>query len=127
MWMLGGVSDEDRLDRREAGQVLRRAARMLRPHRRRVAAALGMVVLWTGTVLAGPYLVRFAIDNGITERDAGNLDLAVAGYVVVALLAYVTYRIQIRLIGRIGEGFLRDLRIRVFEHLQRLSMPFYDR
>ena len=31
------------------------------------------------------------------------------------------------LIGRVGEGFLRDLRIRVFDHLQRLSMPFYDR
>ena len=31
------------------------------------------------------------------------------------------------LISRIGEGFLRDLRVRVFDHLQRLSMPFYDR
>jgi ATP-binding cassette, subfamily B, bacterial len=127
MWMQGGVSDEDRLDRREAGRVLRRTARMLRPQRRRVAAALGMVVLWTGTVLAGPYLVKFGIDKGITERDAGNLDLAVAGYVVVAILAYVTYRIQITLISLVGEGFLRSLRIRVFEHLQRLSMPFYDR
>jgi ATP-binding cassette subfamily B protein len=127
MWMQGGVSDEDRLDRREAGRVLRRTARMLRPQGRRVAAALGMVVLWTGTVLAGPYLVKFGIDRGITERDAGNVDLAVAGYVVVAILAYVTYRIQIRLISLVGEDFLRSLRIRVFEHLQRLSMPFYDR
>ncbi len=127
MWMQGGVSDEDRLDRREAGRVLRRTAGMLRPQRRRVAAALGMVVLWTGTVLAGPYLVKFGIDTGITERDAGNLDLAVAGYVVVAILAYVTYRIQITLISLVGEDFLRSLRIRVFEHLQRLSMPFYDR
>jgi ATP-binding cassette subfamily B protein len=127
MWMQGGVSDEDRLDRREAGRVLRRTARMLRPQGRRVAAALGMVVLWTGTVLAGPYLVKFGIDRGITERDAGNVDLAVAGYVVVAILAYLTYRIQIRLISLVGEDFLRSLRIRVFEHLQRLSMPFYDR
>jgi ATP-binding cassette, subfamily B, bacterial len=31
------------------------------------------------------------------------------------------------IVGRVGEGFLRDLRIRVFNHLQRLSMPFYDR
>ncbi|HET6665394.1 MAG TPA: hypothetical protein VFG94_14095, partial [Acidimicrobiales bacterium] len=110
MWMQGGVSDEDRLDRREAGRVLRRTARMLRPQGRRVAAALGMVVLWTGTVLAGPYLVKFGIDRGITERDAGNLDLAVAGYVVVAILAYVTYRIQITLISLVGEDFLRSLR-----------------
>ena len=31
------------------------------------------------------------------------------------------------MVGRVGEGFLRDLRIRVFDHLQRLSMPYYDR
>ena len=31
------------------------------------------------------------------------------------------------LVGRVGEGFLRDLRVRVFDHLQSLSMPFYDR
>ena len=48
-------------------------------------------------------------------------------YVVVALVAYVVYRVQIMLVGRIGEGFLRDLRVRVFDHLQHLSMPFYDR
>jgi ATP-binding cassette, subfamily B, bacterial len=127
MWMASGVSDEDRLDRVAAGRVMRRTARMLRPQAGRVAGALAMVVLWTGTVLAGPWLVRYGIDHGINERDAGALNMAVAGYVVVAVLAYFTNRMQIRLISRVGEDFLRRLRIRVFDHLQRLSMPFYDR
>jgi ATP-binding cassette subfamily B protein len=127
MWMASGVSDEDRLDRVAAGRVMRRTARMLRPQAGRVAGALAMVVLWTGTVLAGPWLVRYGIDQGINERDAGALNMAVAGYVVVAVLAYFTNRMQIRLISRVGEDFLRRLRIRVFDHLQRLSMPFYDR
>ena len=39
----------------------------------------------------------------------------------------MAYRFQVQLISRIGESFLRDLRLRVFDHLQRLSMPFYDR
>jgi ATP-binding cassette subfamily B protein len=127
MWMAGGVSEEDRLDRTAATRVLRRTARLLRPQAGRVAGALGMVVLWTCTVLAGPYLVRYGIDHGINAGDAGALDAAVVGYVVAAALAYVTYRIQITLISRVGEDFLRSLRIRVFDHLQRLSMPFYDR
>ena len=127
MWMQGGVAEEDRLDRVEAGRVLGRAARMLRPQARRVAAALVMVVAWTGTVLAGPYLVKFGIDQGITKGDASKLDLAVIAYVVIAIAAYITYRIQIALISRVGEEFLRGLRVRVFDHLQRLSMPFYDR
>jgi ATP-binding cassette, subfamily B, bacterial len=127
MWMASGVSEEDKLDRAAARHVLRRTARMLRPQAGRVAGALAMVVVWTGTVLAGPWLVRYGIDHGINEGDAGALNTAVAGYVVVAVLAYVTNRIQITLISRVGEDFLRRLRIRVFDHLQRLSMPFYDR
>jgi ATP-binding cassette, subfamily B, bacterial len=127
MWMASGVSEEDKLDRVAARHVLRRTARMLRPQAGRVAGALAMVVVWTGTVLAGPWLVRYGIDHGINEGDTGALNAAVAGYVVVAVLAYVTNRIQITLISRVGEDFLRRLRIRVFDHLQGLSMPFYDR
>jgi ATP-binding cassette subfamily B protein len=100
---------------------------MLRPQGRRVASALAMVLAWTGTVLAGPYLVKFGIDQGISKGDGGNLDKAVVAYVLVAIAAYFTYRVQIALISRVGEEFLRSLRVRVFDHLQRLSMPFYDR
>jgi ATP-binding cassette subfamily B protein len=127
MWMAAGVDEEDKLDAAEARRLLRRTARMLRPNARRVLGALAMVMLWTGTVLAGPYLVRIGIDDGIKDGDSGTLNAAVVGYVVVAALAYVTNRMQIALISRVGEEFLRDLRNRVFAHLQRLSMPFYDR
>ncbi len=127
MWMAAGVDADDKLDAAAARQVLRRSARLLRPHRRRVLGAVAMVVLWTATVLAGPYLVSIGIDRGIKEGSAAALNLAVVGYVVVAALAYVTNRRQIALISRVGEDFLRELRIRVFRHLQRLSMPFYDR
>jgi len=127
MWMQGGVDDAERLDAEAAKNMLRRAAGMLRPYRRKVVVALAMVVLWTATTLAGPFLVRYGIDHGITEDDAGALNAAVIGYVVVAAISYIAYRYQVLLISRIGESFLRDLRLRVFAHLQRLSMPFYDR
>ncbi|HYD10095.1 MAG TPA: ABC transporter ATP-binding protein, partial [Acidimicrobiales bacterium] len=42
-------------------------------------------------------------------------------------VAFATFRWQITLINAIGEGFLRDLRLTVFDKLQKLSMPFYDR
>ncbi|MEO7430282.1 MAG: ABC transporter ATP-binding protein [Acidimicrobiales bacterium] len=127
MWMQGGVDEADRLDAEAARHLLRRAFSMLRPYRRAMFGALCMVVLWTATTLAGPFFVRHGIDKGIKARDGGALDAAVIGYVVVAAISYVTYRFQVLLISRIGEAFLRDVRVRVFDHLQRLSMPFYDR
>ncbi|CAN5688595.1 N/A [soil metagenome] len=123
----GGVDAADQLDAEQAKQVLRRALRMLAPYRRQLWVAGAMVVLWTATVLAGPYLVKYGIDRGIKRDDPSALNMAVGAYVLVAALSYFVYRRQVLLISRLGEEFLRDLRVRVFEHLQRLSMPFYDR
>jgi ATP-binding cassette, subfamily B, bacterial len=127
MMFMNAVDEHSKLDRDRAKQVLRRSAPMLRPYRRQLIVAGLVVVAWTGTVLAGPLLVKRGIDDGIVAQDGGALDRAVLAYVVVAVLAYVVYRMQILLVGRIGEGFLRDLRTRVFDHLLVLSMPFYDR
>jgi ATP-binding cassette subfamily B protein len=127
VWASAGVSADEKIDAAQAKHIVRRSAARLGPHRRRVSVAMGMALLWSLTVLAGPYLVRIGIDDGIGHHDTGVLNATVAGYVVVAVLAYVTNRAQVRLIGGIGEEFLRDLRISVFAHLQKLSMPYYDR
>jgi ATP-binding cassette subfamily B protein len=122
-----GVDPEDRLDRKAAGQILRRTGHMLRPYRRQLVVALALIVTFTLTTIAGPYLVRFGIDHGINEDDAGTLNLAVALYIGAAVGGYLINRVQIVLVSRVGEGFLRDMRNRVFHHLLRLSMPYYDR
>ncbi len=127
MWGEAGVAEEDMLDAREARQVIRRALRMLGPYRRRIILAVVLLVIWTATVLAGPFFVRYAIDHGISAGDSGALNLALGAYVVVALIGYVVFRQQVLLLSLVGEAFLRDLRNRVFAHLLRLSMPFYDR
>jgi ATP-binding cassette subfamily B protein len=122
-----GVSEEDRLDRKAAGQVMRRAFRTLGPYRRSLVVALVLMVAYTLTTIAGPFLVRHGIDSGIKEGDEGALNVAVGLYVAVSVLGFLINRWQIILISRVGEGFLRDMRTRVFRHLLRLSMPFYDR
>ena len=130
MWMRNAVlEDEDRLQRGEGRQVVRRSIRRLRPYRGHVALALVVLSLSTGCLLAGPQLVRYGIDKGLNPRHPSvrRLDLAVAGYVVVAVGALVLQRSQILLVTRVGENFLRDLRVGVFDHLQRMSMAFFDR
>jgi ATP-binding cassette subfamily B protein len=124
---MNAVDEDAKLDRREAAKVLRRAARMLRPYKRDVVGAGVLVTISTLVVLAGPFLLKVGIDRGISKGDEAVLRLAVAAFVVVAVVAYAASRLQILMISRSGEGFLRDLRNRVFDHLLKLSMPFYDR
>jgi ATP-binding cassette, subfamily B, bacterial len=107
--------------------LLRRALPLLAPYRKQALLVLALTVLSTSAHLAGPWTIKHAIDHGISARDLDTLNLAIAAYVAISVLAYFVHRGQILLLSRVGEGFLRDLRVRVFEHLQRLSMPFYDR
>jgi len=127
MFSMAGVSEEDQLDREAAAKVLGRAWRTLGPYRRQLRLATLLVIVYTLTTLAGPFLVKLGIDHGIKQGDGGVLNVTVAAYVVVAILGFLVNRVQVLLVGRVGEGFLRDLRVRVFDHLQSLSMPFYDR
>jgi len=127
MWGEAAVAEEDMLDREQARWVLRRAASMLRPYRRQVTASAVLMVLWTASTIAGPLFVRYGIDHGINENSTRGLDQAVTAYMLTAAATYFVYRRLIVVVSRAGEGFLRDLRTRVFDHLQRLSMPFYDR
>ena len=125
-WGSGAVRDEEKLSSSQARQVVRRSLRMLRPYRRQVTVALVVLVVYTLAMLAGPLMVRLGIDRGLQAHDALVLNLAVVGYLVAAAVAVVLGRTQITLITRVGESFLRDLRVRVFDHLQAMGMTFFD-
>jgi ATP-binding cassette subfamily B protein len=118
---------EDELDREQAQQLLRRLWRMLRPYRRSIALAVTVLALQTGCLLAGPMLVKRGIDKGLKAGDAGALNQSALLYLGVALFALVIGRFAILVVARVGESFLRDLRIRVFDHLMKLGLDFFER
>ena len=121
------LSNEDRLGRAQTTTVLRRSFAVARPYHATIYLALAYVVGTTLTALAGPTIVRYAIDHGIADRDYGALQKSVIAYLVVVVVGYVIARKQYLAINRAGEGFLRDLRVLVFDRLQRQSMAFFDR
>jgi len=124
---MGAISDEDKLDAEEAKKVLRRTAAMARPFRKTIFGALGFTALSTLGVVLGPVILGWGIDNGITPGDSEVLRNAVIFYMGLTVVAYLAARQQYILINRAGEGFLRALRIRVFDHIQKQSLAFFDR
>ena len=127
MWGMNAIEEEDRLDVDAAKQVMRRAARMAAPFKRTVLSAIGCTAMTTLGLLMGPVIVRYGIDEGIKPADSATLRTAVIAYIVVVSIAYVSSRQQYIFINRAGEGFLRLLRIRVFGHIQKQSLAFFDR
>jgi ATP-binding cassette subfamily B protein len=122
----------------ETGSVVRLRARsrtlltsLIRPHRRLLAVAVGLLLLQNAAGMAGPYLVMLGIDSAIPPlRDDGNARplIAIASAFLAATVAeYIGKRGFLVLSARIGQAVLLDLRQRVYDHFQRLSVSFHER
>jgi ABC-type multidrug transport system fused ATPase/permease subunit len=106
---------------------LRHLVSLLRPYRVRVALMFGALLLATGAALAPPYLAGRAIDDGIRGGDTSALTVIVIVFVAAALINWGATYVQTFLINWVGQRALQDLRVELFEHLQRLSIRFYSR
>jgi ATP-binding cassette subfamily B protein len=106
---------------------IRTLARLTSPYKLRTALAVGALLLATLVALLPPYLAGLAIDEATSGKDLGQLHLYVAGFLVAGLLVLVTAAAETYLSGWTGERILADLRIKLFRHLQRLSLGFYER
>jgi ABC-type multidrug transport system fused ATPase/permease subunit len=112
------------------GQTARRVgvlARLARPYRRRVVLSIISLLAATATALAPPYLAKLAIDHGIEENDLKTLGWIVAAFLATGILNWLASTAQTYTTGWVGERVLADLRLRLFRHLQRLSLGFYER
>jgi len=88
-------------------------------------AAVLAVVVETVLLQAGPYLVQIGIDHGIAVGDLRVLILATAAFAVAVVCTGLATAIRMRQIGRLAASATRDLRIRIFAHLQRQSLDYY--
>ena len=123
---VAGGGGTEPLDRASLVRLLRRAWPMLYPQRRDLALVFALTVASTVLSLAGPWFLKYGIDQGATQGDKAALSRAAGGFAVVMLLGIAVGGAQIRTLNRVGQRFLRQLRSDVFRHLQRLSLEFYD-
>lgn len=101
--------------------------RLLSPHLPSLVVAVALVLVETVTLLVGPLLTQLAIDRGLTP---GNLDFGVVRNMALLYLASiainsVTTWARISFTGRFGQRLMKGLRVRVFSHLQRLSVDYF--
>ena len=101
--------------------------RLARPYRGRATLAIVTLLAYTGVALVPPYLLKLAVDEGITPKDLRALSIIVAAFLVAGIATFVLSAAQTYYTGWVGERGLADLRIRLFGHLQRLSLGYYER
>ncbi|MGZ4168557.1 MAG: ABC transporter ATP-binding protein [Solirubrobacteraceae bacterium] len=109
------------------GRKLRGLAELLAPYRWRVLAMFVSLLAATAAALAPAPLAKLAIDQGIRHHDTATLDLIVIVFLASAVIYGVATYAQTYLVGWVGQRALQDLRLKLFSHLQSLSIGFYSR
>ena len=105
---------------------LRRLFAFVRPYRAHLAVALVAIVFGSLLALAGPYTLQFLIDAVFRENDRALLNRITLILIGIFAAQSVVYFVRGYLLATIGERVMADLRVRLFEHIQGLSLTFFN-
>jgi ATP-binding cassette, subfamily B, bacterial len=101
--------------------------RFVRPFRGGLAVGVVLVAVDALAGLAGPALVRAGVAQGVARNSTAGLTAATAAFAAVVLIDWWALWAAARWTGRLSERLLYSLRVKVFAHLSRLGLDFYER
>ena len=127
-----GITRVDAFDQRRGGlkdfKILFRLLHYTGPYRGLVVLGVVTMIIYTATVVATPIIVLLAIDSIVPPvQSLDRLTVIVIIFLANAVLNYLTHYMHQVSMSRVSQNLLLDVRDDMFNHLQDLSMSFYDR
>ena len=128
--------EEEALGKAYDSRLMKRLLEYLRPYRWRVILALALVAIVTPLELAPPILFQRVIDRFLVPGAGGAIPMITAWhgvilisvvYLAVLIFDFLAQYTQIRIMQRVGQQTMYDMRTQIFGHLQRLPMGYFDR
>jgi len=121
------IHEEEVLGKAYDARLMRRLLAYLRPYTLQVGIALAAIIGESVLQLAQPYLLKIAIDDHIALGQFTGMDRLALLFLAVLVGSFVCDFIQTYMLQMTGQRIMFDLRMRIFEHLQRIDLAFYDR
>ena len=124
---MANFEDDEILGKAYDGRLMRRLVVFVRPYWRRLVLAMVLLFAAAFTELAPPYLISRAIDGPIAAGDPAGM-LPIFGLYIGALLVSFACRYgQTYIMQSTGQQIMVDIRMRIFSHIQQMSLSFFDR
>ncbi|HSG43162.1 MAG TPA: ABC transporter ATP-binding protein [Anaerolineales bacterium] len=118
---------EETYDKGYDPKVARGLMRFVNPYLGQMLTSLVLMIFVTAAAVSGPYFVKLAIDDGISQNNIIALRNTVSAFFVVNVLQLLANFARLRIMARVGQNVLFDVRTAMFDHLQNLSLSFYNR
>ena len=119
--------EDDVLGKAYDRKLMRRLLVYTRPYRGLMYGAFALLCVEGGVQVVGPLLTRRVIDVAVPTKSVGVVIICTALFFLALLVEFVTSYGQTWLTSLLGQRVMRDLRMEIFEHLQRLSVSYFDR
>ncbi len=133
---MSNIHEEEALGKAYDSRLMKRLLRYMAPYKWRVIFALALVAIVTPLELAPPALFGRAIDKFLVPGAAHKITVSDAKiglvwisliYLLVLIFDFLAQYIQIRIMQRVGQQTMYDMRAEIFGRLQRLPMSYFDR
>lgn len=122
------TTDRSKLDGASINRATRRRVySFARPYRAHITLFVATIVVATFLGLLPPLLIRAVFDVAIVDGDNGYLNLLFVVMVAAAVGEALLSLVERWLSSRIGEGLIFDLRVKLFDHVQRMPLSFFTR
>ena len=105
--------------------LIKRVGAYAKPYRWLIAGSLVAILFNTLLGLVSPLILRTLIDNAIPQENIRLLIWCAAGILVMPIISGAFQVLERSFSARIGEGVIFDLRVALFDHLQRMSLRFF--
>ena len=133
---MSNIQEEEALGKAYDSRLMNRLLRYMAPYKWQVILALALVAVVTPLELAPPLLFKKAVDSYLVPAINAAVDPSQAWrgiiyislvYFAVLIFDFLAQYIQIRIMQRVGQQTMYDMRSEIFDRLQRLPMSYYDR
>jgi ATP-binding cassette subfamily B multidrug efflux pump len=119
--------EDDILGKAYDRKLMRRLLVYTRPYRKLMYGAFALLCVEGGIQVVGPLLTRRVIDVAVPTHNMRIVVISTALFFLALVTEFVTSYGQTWLTSLLGQRVMRDLRMEIFEHLQRLSVSYFDR
>src|SRR3982751_629870 len=119
--------EDDVLGKAYDRKLMSRLLVYARPYRWLMYGAFALLCIEGGIQVVGPLLTRRVIDVAVPARDLRVVAMCTAFFFIALVVEFITSYGQTWLTSLLGQRVMRDLRMEIFRHLQRLSVSYFDR
>ncbi len=119
--------EDDVLGKAYDRKLMSRLLVYARPYRALMYGSFALLCVEGGIQVVGPLLTRRVIDVAVPAHDVGIVAVCTGLFFLALVIEFITSYGQSWLTSLLGQRVMRDLRMEIFRHLQRLSVSYFDR